>query len=146
MNLYNVDIVKYLIIKEKADRRRDGYLYNTPFTSDMRANSVEWILETGRTYRVGDETVYLAVSLMDTFLTLTDHKDLKLQIITAAAFLIPCKYEEVHKPETKDLVYMLEDASLADLLSMERKILHSLDFSVKEPTTYSLLSLLYSFV
>ena len=96
MNLYDVDIVKYLIIKEKADRRRDGYLYKTPFTSDMRDNSVEWILETGRTYRVGDETVYLAVSLMDTFLTVTDHKDLKLQIITAAAFLIPCKYEEVH--------------------------------------------------
>ena len=146
MNLYKVEIVKFLMIKEKSDRRRDGYLYNTPFTSDTRANSVEWILETGRTYRVEDETVHLAVSLMDTFLSVTESKDPKLQITTAAAFLIACKYEEVQKIETKDLVYVLEDASLDDLLSKEREILQSLNFSVKETTTYSLMTLLYSFL
>ena len=45
--------------------------------------------------------------------------------------LIACKYEEIYPPIVKDFVYITDNAyTKEEILSMERKMLQTLDFNI----------------
>lgn len=54
--------------------------------------------------------------------------------------LIASKYEEIYAPIVKDFVYITDNAySKEEILSMERKMLHTLDFEVNTTSSYRFL-------
>lgn len=69
---------------------KPGYLENHPeITSDMRVVLVDWLVEVVQEYKLGSETLHLAVNYLDRFLSCTAHvKRNKLQLAGTAALLI----------------------------------------------------------
>ena len=50
------------------------------------------------------ETLFLAVNLMDRYLSLQrDIRRTELQLVGIAAMLVACKYEEINVPSVQDL-------------------------------------------
>jgi cyclin B len=57
--------------------------------------------------------------------------------VGVSALLIASKYEEIYPPDTKDFVYMTDNAYVKDdVIRMEFEILSMLSFDVTFPTPY----------
>jgi transcription initiation factor TFIIIB Brf1 subunit/transcription initiation factor TFIIB len=53
---------------------------------------------------------------------------------------IACKYEEIYPPIVKDFVYITDNAyQKDDILAMERKMLHTLDFDLTTSSPFRFL-------
>lgn len=58
----------------------------------------------------------------------------KLQLVGVTAMFIASKYEEMYSPDISDFVYIADKAcSKADILSMEKLIVKTLDYSFGRP-------------
>lgn len=54
--------------------------------------------------------------------------------------LIACKYEEIYPPIVKDFVYITDNAyTKEEILTMEKKMLTTLDFSIQINSSYRFL-------
>lgn len=101
----------------------------------MRSRLVDWLLEVHRKRKMRRETLFLAVSLLDRYLSTVQVERLELQLIGASALLIAAKVEEMDRIEAGDLVFLSDGAfSRDDLLGMECVMLRSLDFCTDGPT------------
>lgn len=71
-------------------RPRPDYLQKHPeITNGMRVILVDWLVEVVQEYRLSSETLHLAVSYLDSFLSCTAYvKRGKLQLVGTAALLI----------------------------------------------------------
>lgn len=62
-------------------------------------------------------------------------KRVRLQQVGVTCLFIASKYEEIHPPEIRDLVYITDrSSSRDDILETEISILNALDFAVSKPT------------
>jgi cyclin B len=59
----------------------------------MRALLVDWMVEIQESFELNHETLYLAVKLVDLYLTKVVVNKETLQLIGAAAMFIACKYD-----------------------------------------------------
>jgi len=65
----------------------------------------------------------------------------KLQQVGVTCLFIASKYEEIHPPEIRDLVYITDRSSTReDILSTEIEILNALGFRISRPTIFHFLS------
>uniref|UniRef100_M4A286 G2/mitotic-specific cyclin-B2 n=1 Tax=Xiphophorus maculatus TaxID=8083 RepID=M4A286_XIPMA len=141
---YAEDIYKNLRESEKQFRPKPSYLERHPeITNGMRVILVDWLVEVVQEYKLGSETLHLAVNYLDRFLSYTTFiKRNKLQLVGTAALLIAAKYEEIFPPELNEFVY-ITDCTYAkkQLLRMESVLLKVLDFKMAAPTTNQFLRL-----
>lgn len=90
-----------------------------------RAFLVEWIIDVHRKFRLVPETLYVAVQLIDRYLSIKQIKKNQLHILGVTALLIATKYEEIYPPELKDLLSVSENKfTRSEVLEMERDILN----------------------
>lgn len=83
---YEKDIYKYLKGVEKNHRPRPFYLKRQPdITQTMRSILVDWLVEVADEYKLQPETMYLAVSYIDRFLSTMSVLRSKLQLVGTAA-------------------------------------------------------------
>lgn len=60
-----------------------------------------------------------------------------MQLVGVSALLIASKYEEIYPPDTKDFVYITDNAYIKDdVIKMEFEILSILSFDLTFPTPY----------
>ena len=105
----------------------------------MRAILIDWLIDVHLKYKLVPQTMYIAVNLIDRYLSKNDTNRAKLQLVGVTAMFIACKYEEIYPPELKDFVYITDGAYVkVDVLNMEYKMLKSLDFNVTFPTQWSI--------
>ena len=102
----------------------------TEVTDKMRAILIDWLVDVHLKYKCRPETIYLAVNLLDRYLsrkvwqwlctrfsclhthehTRTHHPQAvekkKLQLVGCVAMMLACKYEEVVPPEVRDFVHI----------------------------------------
>ena len=105
----------------------------------MRAILIDWLIDVHLKYKLVPQTMYIAVNLIDRYLSKNDTNRAKLQLVGVAAMFIACKYEEIYPPELKDFVYITDGAYVkADVLNMEYKMLKCLDFNITFPTQWSI--------
>lgn len=90
---YAMDIFEYL--KKREDTFKiDSYLQRQPnLTSWMRTLLVDWMVEVQETFELNHETLYLAVKIVDIYLSKVQIEKEKLQLIGAAALFMSCKYD-----------------------------------------------------
>ena len=71
------------------NRPKPGYMKKQPdITASMRSILVDWLVEVSEEYRLHNETLYLAVSYIDRFLSQMSVLRAKLQLVgTASMFL-----------------------------------------------------------
>lgn len=134
---YQVDILAYLREAEKRHRPKPLYMKKQPdINQSMRTILVDWLVEVCEEYRLQNETLCLAISYIDRFLSFMSVVRAKLQLVGTAAMFIAAKYEEIYPPDVGEFVYITDDTyTKTQVLRMEQLILKVLGFDLSVPTT-----------
>jgi cyclin B len=132
---YVTDIYNYLMEKEK-DSVDPYYLNNQlEINEKMRAVLIDWLVEVHRMFKLIPETLFLCVSLIDRYLSITQVSRDTLQLLGVTAMFIAAKYEEIYAPECMDFVYVSDGACTKhQILKMEQTLLNTLQFNITHPT------------
>lgn len=102
----------------------------------MREVLIDWLMEVHSRYKMRHETLFLAVRLIDKYLSLRPIEYDRFQLLGTASLMIAAKYEEIYPPKVKDFVYICANAyTRADVLKMEARILHLVNFDLVFPTS-----------
>ncbi|KAF8063739.1 NLP3 [Scenedesmus sp. PABB004] len=112
-------------------------------TPQMRSIVVSWLSEVAAEFNMQQETLFLAVALMDRFMAGTKGVPRSvLQLVAVACVLLASKQDEVVHPSVEELTDIAANCFQAhDLLRMERVLLDGLAWRIKTPTAYTFLHL-----
>ena len=82
-------------------------------------------------FKLMPETLYLTIDLLDRYLQKMAVRRNKLQQVGVTCLFIASKYEEIHPPEIRDLVYITDrSSSRDDIIETEIEILNALEFEI----------------
>lgn len=139
---YAEDIYNYLRSSEQKYMAKAAYMSKqTDISHSMRSILVDWLVEVGEEYKLNTETLYLAVSYIDRFLSYMSVQRAKLQLVGTAAMFIASKYEEIYPPDVGEFVYITDDTyNKRQVLRMEHLVLKVLGFDLSGPTANVFLS------
>ena len=101
---------------------------------------VDWLIEVHTRFHLLPETLFLAVNIIDRFLSekvvLLD----RLQLVGVTAMFIASKYEEVLSPHVANFRHVADDGfSESEILSAERFILNTLSYDLSYPNPMNFL-------
>ncbi|CAH2104162.1 unnamed protein product [Euphydryas editha] len=145
---YAMDIFNYLKSRESLYIIDDYITRMKGITTWMRALLIDWMVEVQESFELNHETLYLAVKLVDLYLTrsskmLPEKEQLTkddLQLLGASSMFIASKFDERIPPLVDDFLYICDGAyPLQKLLAMEIKILQVVDFNLGIPLSYRFL-------
>ncbi|XP_053657744.1 G2/mitotic-specific cyclin-B3 [Anopheles marshallii] len=137
---YAQDIFDYLQEREPAYDIPDYMGRQKHLTKRMRALLVDWMIEIQETFELNHETLYLAVKILDTYLSRVTISHEVLQLVGIASMLIASKYDERLPPTVDDFVYFCDGAyDRADLLRMERTVFRTIEYDLGYPLSYRFL-------
>ncbi|CAE7466011.1 unnamed protein product [Symbiodinium natans] len=133
---YSKDIFERMFSMERSFQPRCHFLAEQrEINTKMRAILVDWLVEVHMKYRLKPETLFMAVNVIDRYLSMRQVARKKLQLCGVTALLIASKFEEIYPPEVKDFVYITDNAyTKDDILRMEVSILSTLNFELCGPT------------
>jgi G2/mitotic-specific cyclin-B, other len=101
-----------------------------------RAILVDWIHSTHRRFKLENETLFLAVSILDRYIAVKSVRLYQLQLLGLTVLFIAAKYEEIYAPELNELLKSIDSVFLKEqVVSLERDILGSLGFYISAPTS-----------
>lgn len=129
---YVNDIFEYMKELEIINMPNGDYMtLQEEINWDVRAILVDWLVDIHAKFRLLPETLYLAVNIIDRFLSRRTISLSKLQLVGVTAMFIASKYEEVMCPSIQNFYY-LADGGYTDveILRAERYVLKVLDFSM----------------
>ena len=128
---YSREAFEYLRGVEEAFVIPQDYLESSNITSNMRMILVDWLTQVQHHLKLSQESLYLAVSILDTILHRRDVDADKLQLLGITALLLATKCEEYYPAEVEKLLHLTEDSySRSEVVSMESVIIQILDFKV----------------
>ncbi|CAN6290273.1 unnamed protein product [Urochloa humidicola] len=143
---YVGDIDRYLRSLEVEPLRRPSPDYfqkiQKHISPKMRAVLVDWLVEVADEFKLQAETLCLAVSYVDRFLTVNVVTRDKLQLLGVTALLIAAKYEEIESSKMKVNKYTdITDHTYTkqQVVKMEADLLKSLNFEIGGPTVTAFL-------
>eukprot|EP00656_Telonema_subtile_P035746 TRINITY_DN39704_c0_g1_i1.p1 TRINITY_DN39704_c0_g1~~TRINITY_DN39704_c0_g1_i1.p1 ORF type:complete len:386 (-),score=117.13 TRINITY_DN39704_c0_g1_i1:167-1324(-) len=109
----------------------------TQVSKKVRCTLVDWMVEVHRKFKLKQETLFLAVNILDRFLSARGVAKDKLQLVGATCIFVASKWEDMWPPLCKDLVYVGSRAfTKGDIVKMEMTILNSIKFDIGVPTTF----------
>ncbi|XP_044376210.1 putative cyclin-A3-1 [Aegilops tauschii subsp. strangulata] len=140
---YLGDIDRYMRSLEASRRPRDDYMRTTQedINPKMRAFLVDWLVYVALTFRLPADTLHLAVSYVDRFLTANVISQDKLQLLGVTALIVAAKYEDgifVHEVRRYRNV-AANTYTRQQVVKMESDILKSLNFEMGSPTARTFL-------
>jgi len=140
--IYANDIYTNLLAREKRSLPKPRYMMKqADINHAMRKILVNWMVEVCEELRLSSETLFIAVSLTDRFLSKMSVLRGKLQLVGATALFLAAKYEEIYPPGVKDFIYLTDDCYTVDqLFRMEVLVLRVLDYDVASPFPLAFLS------
>ena len=128
---YSQEVYVYLTDHEDAKVIPRDFLDTGTITPNMRMILVDWLLQVQHHLKLSQESLYLAVNILDTILARRDVEADKLQLVGITALLIATKLEEYYPAEISKLLHLTENSySRKEVLSMERILLVVLNFQV----------------
>ena len=127
-----------------------GYMdKQSDINEKMRAILIDWIIEIHFHFNLRQETLFMTVSIIDSFLSIHFISRSKFQLLGITSLLIACKSQEIYYPHLSKFVLATGDAyTKEDIMKMENEILKILSFNIIYPTSndfYNILSKLYNF-
>ncbi|XP_067413378.1 cyclin-P isoform X2 [Emydura macquarii macquarii] len=129
-------------------KKQSSYIFQSwdvprAVTAEMRALIVDWLVQVHEYLSLADDTLYLAVYLMNAYMKVARVRVPALQLLGVTCLFVACKVEECTFPEPAELCFMTEDSfSRRELLRMERKVLSRLNFELHYTNPVHLLQLL----
>ena len=138
---YVHEIFDYMKEVELATMANPNYMDNqTELEWKMRGILVDWLLEVHTRFRLLPETLFLAVNIIDRFLSCKVVNLDRLQLVGVTAMFIASKYEEVLSPHVQNFVHVADDGFKdTEILSAERFVLSTLDYDLSYPNPMNFL-------
>ncbi|XP_046825541.1 G2/mitotic-specific cyclin-B3 [Vespa crabro] len=137
---YATDIFNYLKERECLFPIGDYMDKQVCLSRWMRSLLVDWMVEVQESFELNHETLYLAVKLVDLYLTKVTVGTETLQLLGASSLFIASKYDERIPPMVEDFLYICDGAyTQRDLIKMEISVLKVIDFDLGIPLSYRFL-------
>ncbi|KAI0693121.1 cyclin-like protein [Cytidiella melzeri] len=129
---YADEIFEYMTNLEESVMPSPDYMDGqSEINWSMRQTLVDWLLQVHLRYHMLPETLWIAINIVDRFLTKRVVSLVKLQLVGVTAMFIAAKYEEILAPSVDEFVFMTEKGySKEEILKGERIVLQTLDFQV----------------
>lgn len=106
----------------------------------MRGILVDWLIEVHTRFHLLPETLFLAVNILDRFLSTKVVQLDRLQLVGVTAMFIASKYEEVLSPHVQNFRHVADDGfTEAEILSAERYVLAALNYDLSYPNPMNFL-------
>jgi G2/mitotic-specific cyclin 2 len=100
-------------------------------TWTMRQTLVDWLLQVHLRYHMLPETLWIAVNIVDRFLSHRTVSLVKLQLVGVTAMFIASKYEEILAPAADEFVFATDNGyTKEEILKGERIVLQTLEFNI----------------
>ncbi|VEU19525.1 DEKNAAC100218 [Brettanomyces naardenensis] len=107
---------------------------------EHRATLMDWLVQLHSRFNLLPETLYLAVNVIDRFLSKQAISLSRFQLCGAVALFIAAKYEEINVPTVSQMIYMVGNQfSAAEFLKAERFMVEALGFEFGYPGPMSFL-------
>lgn len=138
---YVHEIFDYMKQLEIATMPNADYMDNqNELEWKMRGILVDWLLEVHTRFRLLPETLFLAVNIIDRFLSCKVVQLDRLQLVGVTAMFIASKYEEVLSPHVQNFKHVADDGfSESEILTAERYLLQSLNYDLSYPNPMNFL-------
>ncbi|XP_022215104.1 G2/mitotic-specific cyclin-B3-like [Drosophila obscura] len=137
---YAMDIFNYLKTREQQFHIEDYMHKQIHMNTFMRSQLVDWMVEVLGILELEQETLYLAVKIVDRYLCREVIVEEKLQLLAATAFFIACKYDEFQLPCIEVFLdFCDEDYTRNELIQMERDTLRIINYQLGMPLSYRFL-------
>ena len=115
----------------------------------MRSILIDWLIDVHFKFGFTDETLFLTVSIIDRYISVSQITRSNFQLLGITALMIACKHEEIDLPKIDDFIYITDHAYVkSEVLKMEYDILNKLNFSFLYPSPikfFEYLSLHFNF-
>ncbi|RMZ80364.1 hypothetical protein DV738_g2854, partial [Chaetothyriales sp. CBS 135597] len=138
---YVREIFEYYHELEKTTMPNPNYMeHQDDLEWKMRGILVDWLIEVHIRFRLLPETLFLAVNIIDRFLSAKIVPLDKLQLVGITAMFIASKYEEVLPPHVGNFVHVADDGFTVDeVLRAERYTLSTLKYDLSYPNPMNFL-------
>ncbi|KIW67423.1 hypothetical protein, variant [Phialophora macrospora] len=138
---YVREIFDYYYALEDATQPNPNYMnHQDDLEWKMRGILVDWLIEVHTRFRLLPETLFLAVNIVDRFLSQKVVPLDKLQLVGITAMFIASKYEEVLSPHVGNFVHVADDGfTIEEVLSAERYTLSTLKYDLSYPNPMNFL-------
>lgn len=139
---YANDIYSYLRKLEVLHQPEYSYMEKQHnINVSLRTTLIEWLAEITLVYHLQTETLYLAVSYLNRFLSTVKVTSDELPLVGIAAMFIAAKFQEVSAPRVRDWIQMSDEAyTKNDILQAEWFILKTLTCDIVTPTPFAFLA------
>ena len=135
-----LNIIYYNLLKEeeKGIEPKADYTYmkrQKEINDKMRSILVDWIIDVHFKFGFTDETLFMTISIIDRYLSITQITRSNFQLLGITALMIACKHEEIDLPKIDDFVYITDNAYVkSEVIEMENDVLSKLNFSFLYPS------------
>ena len=138
---YVVEIFDYLKDMEVSTMPNPDYMdHQTHIEWHLRGVLVDWLIEVHTRFHLLPETIFLAINIIDRFLSARVVDLEKLQLVGITAMFIASKYEEVLSPHVQNFKHVADDGfTEEEILKAERFILATLDYDLSYPNPMNFL-------
>lgn len=138
---YREDIYQYLREREVKLLSNRSYVSKQPDITSMRSDLVDWLVDVAEILNLQAEVLFLAVSNVDRFLSLTTVRRDRLKLIGTASMLLASKLEGGGSvpPLSEFLRTTGNMHTKEELQRMEQDICEILSFDLCAPTAYHFL-------
>lgn len=108
---------------------------------------VDWLSEVVDEFELRQATLYLAVSVLDRYLSLQPVPRAQLQLLGVTCLWIASKFEDTNPPSLQEVIEITDHSYAADdVLRMEALVLAQLEYQLAVPTSLTFLHQLVSHV
>lgn len=138
---YVVEIFQYLRSLELTTKPDPNYIKDqAELTWKMRSVLVDWLIEVHNKFHLLPETLYLAINILDRFLSHRVVSLVKLQLVGITALFVASKYEEVVHPSVKNFIYLADNGyTEKEVFKSEVYLLSVIEFQLHYPNPMNFL-------
>lgn len=140
VNEYVTDIFEYMYTSELQCLPNPATMILHPNIKQNRDILVNWMIKIHNQFNLLPETLYLAVNIMDRFLSIKLVDLDRLQLVGTVSLFIASKYEEVYSPSCKNFASVTDGACCEeDIVDGEIYVLQTLNFKLDYPNPMNFL-------
>lgn len=138
---YVGEIFEYLKVLEETTMPNPDYMdHQDHLEWHLRGVLVDWLIEVHTRFHLLPETMFLAVNIVDRFLSARVVELEKLQLVGITAMFIAAKYEEILSPHVQNFKQVADDGFTEDeILQAERFVLQALNYDLSYPNPINFL-------
>ena len=134
----NIIYYNLLVEEKKGIIPMPDYTYmtrQTEINEKMRSILVDWLIDVHFKFGFTDETLFMTVSIIDRYLSISQVSRTNFQLLGITALMIACKHEEIDLPKIDDFIYITDNAyKKNEVIKMEFEVLSKLNFAFLYPS------------